>query len=524
MVFRPRQGNYIKQKNGRFYYRRAIPATHRGMFSEKTEWVIALAGQNDTERKREAQAIAARHDRQMSFAHIHALSDMPADTVAIAFDLSPPDLPPHALAPIPVRFYRDGAVHDVLRYAITDDPTQRLAIEAKGYFVMSQDEARLQLDLRNHMDAYSQAETPEGLEIADLKAERAQRAIEGVAGISGHTVLSIMPLWHAHRKQAPATWRKHLQYAGDFAALHGDLPLTNITKRHVVEYVAHSEKLTYKGKPLSPASVSKRLDLIRALLAFAVGSDIIQTNPSTGVTPPTDTRPKTARSWQSLTLAEIETLVTVSTEVWTTRRKSRKFGRLEDLKTALQILIWAGARPEEVAQLRRADIDLAKGFMRIHNDESDTGDDARPRMMKNEHSIRDVPIHSKLLPIITAHMARSNGALLFPSFEPEPTPGELKAAKISGKPLVIKGRYARPLTKEWTESLREKVVGEYQPRKVLYSLRHSWSAESRRSGMPEHVRNALMGHANDNAHADRYGGDANWLDAKREHLEAMRCV
>ena len=524
MVFRPRQGNYIKQKNGRFYYRRAIPATHRGMFSGKTEWVIALAGQNDTERKREAQAIAARHDRQMSFAHIHALSDMPADTVAIAFDLSPPDLPPDAPKPIPAQFYRDGKVHDVLRYAVTDDPTQRLALEAKGFFVMGQNEARLQFDLGKQMDAYAHAATPDATEIADLKAERAQRAIEAVADISGHTVLSIMPLWHTHRKQAPATWKKHLQYAGEFAALHGDLALSELTKRHVVEYVEYTGQLTHKDVPLSPASVSKRLDLIRALLAYAVASDIIPHNPAKGVTPPTDTRPKTARSWKSFTKEEIQTLVTVSTDIWTTRRKSRRAGRLEDLMTALQVLIWSGCRPEEAAQLRRCDIDLAKGFIRIHNDESDSDDDARPRLMKNENSIRDVPIHSALLPILAAHMRRSNSTLLFPSFEPEPTAGELKEAKESGKPLVIKGRYARPLTKEWTESLRVKVVGENEPRKVLYSLRHSFAAESRRSGMPEHVRNALMGHADDNQHAGRYGGDADWLEAKRAHLEAMKCV
>lgn len=62
------------------------------------------------------------------------------------------------------------------------------------------------------------------------------------------------------------------------------------------------------------------------------------------------------------------------------------------------------------------------------------------------------------------------------------------------------------------------------PRKVLYSLRHSWSAESRRLGMPEHVRNALMGHADDNPHAGRYGGDADWLKEKRKHLDVMNCL
>jgi hypothetical protein len=42
--------------------------------------------------------------------------------------------------------------------------------------------------------------------------------------------------------------------------------------------------------------------------------------------------------------------------------------------------------------------------------------------------------------------------------------------------------------------------------------------------MPEHVRNAIMGHANDNPQAGLYGGDADWLEEKRQHVERMECV
>jgi len=120
------------------------------------------------------------------------------------------------------------------------------------------------------------------------------------------------------------------------------------------------------------------------------------------------------------------------------------------------------------------------------------------------------------------HLRRNNSALLFPSFAPEPTPKELKEAESAGK-LEIKGRYARPLSREWTDNLRKQISPD-EPRKVLYSLRHSWAAESRRTGMPEHVRNALMGHADDNPHAGRYGVDADWLEEKRRHVERMACI
>jgi hypothetical protein len=42
--------------------------------------------------------------------------------------------------------------------------------------------------------------------------------------------------------------------------------------------------------------------------------------------------------------------------------------------------------------------------------------------------------------------------------------------------------------------------------------------------MPGHVRNALMGHVNENRHAEIYGGDVEWLEVKREHIERMNCI
>lgn len=61
----------------------------------------------------------------------------------------------------------------------------------------------------------------------------------------------------------------------------------------------------------------------------------------------------------------------------------------------------------------------------------------------------------------------------------------------------------------------------------MYSFRHTWSAESRRVGMPEHVRDAIMGHVNENPIADRYGGDGDWIERKSytwEKWTASNCL
>lgn len=526
MTFRPRRGNYITQRRGRYYYRRMIPAQFHDLFNKKV-WMIALEGQNDADRAAEAQAIADRHNRQIRMAQtvdVEEAAKLAADAAVMRIDLSPDNLPPGAPTPTPARFLREGQVIEVFKYAVTDDPAQRRAAEADGFFVVSQEEALAQLELQQQMTAFEEAQTPEAAEIAELKAERAAGKVEAASRVSGETVLSILPRWRDREKQAPTTWKKHVQYAREFAEFHagegGDMYLSEVTKRHVQDYVEHAQTLTYRGAPLSPTSIAKRLDSVRALLAFAASVDEIDHNPATGVKPPKDTRPKTSRSWKSFEREEIQKLVKVSTDLWSERRNSKQAWRKEDLMTALQCLIWTGARPEEVCQARREWIDLDRAVIQITNDETDDG--ARAASVKNENSVRAVPIHSRLLPLLSEHLRRHNSPLLFPSFEPKPTPAELAAAEATGV-LEIKGRYARPISREWTDNLRE-LIAPNEPRKVLYSLRHSWAAESRRTGMPEHVRNAIMGHADDNPHAGRYGGDADWLEEKRRHVEQMECV
>jgi len=360
-------------------------------------------------------------------------------------------------------------------------------------------------------------------ELAELRTFKAEKELEAAVRRSGETVLSILPRWREREKQAPTTWKKHVQYAREFTEFHagqgGDIHLTEIAKRHVQEYVEHAQTLTHRNMLLSPTSIAKRLDSVRALLAFAVSVDEIEHNPATGVKSPKDNRPKTSRSWRSFTKEDVQRLVAVSTDLWSKRRNSKQAWRKEDLMTALQCLIWTGARPEEICQARRDWVDLDRAVFQITNDETEDG--ARAAYVKNDNSVREVPIHSRLLPFLSEHMRRHNSPLLFPSFEPKATSAELAGEKKTGV-LEIKGRYARPISREWTDNLRE-LIAPGEPRKVLYSLRHSWAAESRRSGMPEHVRNSIMGHVEDNPHAGRYGGDADWLEEKKRHLERMSC-
>lgn len=521
MSFTPRRRkSYIAWKNGRAYYRRAIPAKYRPLFGGKTAWVIALKGHGSAALEAEAAAYAHQHNQELSDhdnlgeeglrAFVEEVRAYQADPSAFV----PPETPDPGL-------WVGGKV--VKRRSLD------LFVDERGQTVVEADDQRMTYPEYTARRAVAAAKglaevatTPDQRELAELRAFKGEREIEAATKAKDDcTLTELLPRWKAFKKQAPMTWQKHEQYVREFAALHGDLHLSAVTKRHVVEYVEHVMTLTHKGEPLSPTSIAKRLDSVRALLAFAVSRDLIIHNPATGVKPPQDKRPKTSRSWKSFTPAELVTLVDVSTDLWASRKERTAMGRGADLMVALQCLIWTGARPEEICQLRREDVDFRRRSIRITNDEAD--DEARAKATKNSHSIREVPLHPRLMPVLVAHLKRHNHPLVFPTFEPQVRPADLKEAERTGQPVEMRGRYMHPISREWTDHLRAKVAGD-DPRKVLYSLRHSWSAESRRTGMPEHVRNALMGHADDNPHAGRYGGDADWLEEKRKHLDVMNCL
>lgn len=263
---------------------------------------------------------------------------------------------------------------------------------------------------------YEAATSDDARENAELKGAAIADKIDAEhADSSSETVLSIMPRWRANKKQGTATWKKHTQYIREFADVVGDLPLPTITKKYVIQFVEHAQALRHPdGREYSPNSVAKRLDSVKALLAFAVEVDEIDVSPASGVKAPKDHRPRAARSWKSFEPAEVSKLVTVATEFWA-NRKIRVPGRNDDLLTALHCLVWTGARPEEISQLRREDVDVARAVISITNDNSD--DDARERLTKNEQSVRDVPIHSRLLPFVEAHLQRHNHNATETAFE-----------------------------------------------------------------------------------------------------------
>lgn len=177
------------------------------------------------------------------------------------------------------------------------------------------------------------------------------------------------------------------------------------------------------------------------------------------------------------------------------------------------ILLYSGARRSEIDQLTLADIKQDEGiwYMDLKFEED------RGRRLKNEASIRRVPIHSHLLELglrnyITerrrdAHEREdSDGLMLFPK---PPKKKNSKGRETVGDAV---GKY-------WARLLKEAGI---KGHKTLHSLRHTVVTRLAAAGVPEDLRQVLVGHAGHNVHTRTYlHRDQIPLNLLKEHLERL---
>ncbi len=505
--FSPRSGkaNYIKSRGKSFYYRRAIRPEFRWMFGGKTEWNIKLEGVTDASRRAEAAALAHQHNKAMMFNVVDDVTLTDTDDLAMRLDWS-------TIFPRPLKFRRGGQVVETFKVAISDDPDYLRQAEQDGYFGMRREEGFAQVGLAQINQALPKSDGIE-LELNQLKAANFTRKIDEMAPASGDTLRSILPKMHKQNRPRDTTKAGHVRAVEEFIALHGDLQLVDITKRHLTEYVEHLCGVCFRGQPMAPTTIQQRLDKMSAILEFATSVDAVEYNVAKSVKAPKDTRPMGDQTYKPFTKSEIRKLIDVATQTWTERKYQAhrtRVSRMTDSITALHLLIWTGARPEEICQLRLDDIDLERRGIIVTNESDDLG--VRGRILKNEESVRGVPIHYRLLPRLSEHIeyirSVSNSGLLFPSFEPG----------------TEKGRYASTMGMDWSDHFRKHVSTD--PQKVLYSLRHSWAGASKDAGMTETMRNAIMGHKSDSksSSAKRYTHHFDDLHNQLAWVDKMDCI
>jgi integrase len=155
-----------------------------------------------------------------------------------------------------------------------------------------------------------------------------------------------------------------------------DLPIDKISRDDVIRF---RDDIVRSGA--ATPTTQKYLDTLNALFRWAKRErQLLQVNPAEDIRPPRDTRPSDKKGRRPFSPNELRTILAEAKKQWS------KSDRERDLLMMLRVLIYTGARPEEIAQLRPCDV--RDGVIHINDEDG--------KLIKNAASIRNVPIHSAI--------------------------------------------------------------------------------------------------------------------------------
>jgi integrase len=216
-----------------------------------------------------------------------------------------------------------------------------------------------------------------------------------IAASSSHTLAEYSGPWLADRTLKPRT-REHYQSLLDRLILPslGDKPLKGITPVTIRAW--HAELGTK-----TPTLRAHAYGLLRTILANAQHDGLITSNPchirGAG-------NSKRVHKIKPLTLPELEAL----TEAMPARYQAM-----------VLLAAWCGLRFGELTELRRSDIDMKNGRIRIRRAVVRVGGKSVVTTPKSDAGTRDVAIPPHLLPILKTHIAEhaefGRDGLLFPA-------------------------------------------------------------------------------------------------------------
>lgn len=156
-------------------------------------------------------------------------------------------------------------------------------------------------------------------------------------------------------------------------------------------------------------------------------------------------------------------------------------GQEEWRKWVLLLLRYTGARPSEICQLYKDDVDIPNRLIVI--------DGKRPdQTLKTLNSARIIPIHSKLIRFgFLDYVQKCEHVRLFPALR-----------------NLEKGGYSHTFV-TWFSKQRDKAKKAGLILPELYGARHTAATEMKNAGVPNQFASAVLGHSNNSITYDRYG-------------------
>jgi integrase len=202
--------------------------------------------------------------------------------------------------------------------------------------------------------------------------------------------------WLAGRDLSPSTRRLYrVTLDNQILPAFRDTPVTDITPAMVREW--HAKLRTETG----PTQRARAYALLRVVLATAADDDVIGVNPcrirGAG-------QARRARDVRPASLGELEALAAAMPARY---------------RVMVLLAAWCALRFGELAELRRSDIDVKNGVVRVRRGVIRSDDGILVKGPKSEAGKRDVNIPPHLMPAVRDHLARHAGgardALVFPA-------------------------------------------------------------------------------------------------------------
>ncbi len=467
---------YLIKRAGHYHYRRAVPAAWRHLLGQR-EWKQSLKTSSRTEAEIKARALAVQHDELLAELEIKGPDEIAKQRyqeVQQTFDHQEKSIyrwfqSTELTDEDELELYRQLHLLKLNRRAkvkalgVKPDPrvVQKAFLEYgyEGEFGAGVAPPR---DRQEYYEWLGEKHKTEAM-IADLAPEE-------------NKLLAVADDWHRHVGHRRQTWRKHLDKLNRFVSAVGDLPIDQITREQVEMF---RDGLIKSG--ISATTVQKYLDVLKALFRWAKRERrLIKINPAEDVTAPRDTRSSDKKGRRPFSPQELQTILKAAQAAWSKR------GRDRDLLMMLRVLMYTGARPMEIAQLRPCDVQ--DGVISINDHDG--------KQIKNEASIRDIPIHPEIADF--EKFAKSGGKLVFKSFD------------------TIQDRKAEALSTRFTRLIRRQ-MNIIDQRKTLYSLRHNFADACRNARLTSSIQYQLMGHVEGNRNAAGYGTGAS-IETLRSEL------
>jgi integrase len=272
--------------------------------------------------------------------------------------------------------------------------------------------------------------------------------------------------WLADRTLKPRT-REHYQFLLDRMILPGlgDKPLKGLTPVTIRAWHAELGAKT-------PTLRAHAYGLLRTILTTAVHDGLIPSNPAhiRGAG-----NSKRVHKIKPLTLPELEALVAAMPE---------------RLRLLVLLAAWCGLRFGELTELRRSDLDLKNGRIKIRRAVVHVNGKAIVGTPKSDAGIRDVAIPPHLLPTVKAHIAEhaqfGRDGLLFPAKDG----GHLVPSSLYGRaPTRTRGGWGFYAARD----------GAKRPDLRFHDLRHTGAVLAAATGATLAELMARLGHSTQGA-------------------------